>query len=114
MIAAAVISRAAQDGSSETCRHALDVFVSAYGAEAGNVALGVMATGGVYVGGGIAPKIIDTLKRGTFMEAFRAKGRLRGVLEAMPVRVILNDLTALLGAARWAARRAMRTGSARA
>jgi glucokinase len=111
---AAVISRAAQDGSSEICRHALDVFTSVYGAEAGNVALGVMATGGVYVGGGIAPKIIDTLKRGIFMEAFRAKGRLRGLLEAMPVRVILNDLTALLGAARWAARRSTLTGSARA
>ena len=109
---AAVISRAAQDGSSETCRRALDVFASAYGAEAGNVALGVMATGGVYVGGGIAPKIIDTLTQGIFMEAFRAKGRLRGLLEAMPVRVILNDLAALLGAARWAARRARPTGSA--
>ncbi len=111
---AAVISSAAEDGRSETCRHALDTFVSAYGAEAGNVALGVMATGGVYVGGGIAPKIIDTLRRGIFMEAFRAKGRLRGVLEAIPVRVILNEFTALLGAARWAARRAMRTGAASA
>jgi glucokinase len=111
---AAVISRAAQDGSSEICRSALDLFTSVYGAEAGNVALGVLATGGVYVGGGIAPKIIDTLKRGTFMEAFLAKGRLRSLLEAMPVRVILNDLTALLGAARWAARRSMLTGPARA
>jgi glucokinase len=111
---AAVISRAAQDGSSEICRRALDLFTSVYGAEAGNAALGVLATGGVYVGGGIAPKIIDTLKRGIFMEAFLAKGRLRSLLEAMPVRVILNDLTALLGAARWAARQAMLAGPARA
>ena len=111
---AAVISRAAQDGSSDICRHALDLFTSAYGAEAGNVALGVLATGGVYVGGGIAPKIIAALERGTFMGGFLAKGRLRGLLEAMPVRVILNDLTALLGAARWAARRSMPTGPARA
>jgi glucokinase len=109
---AAVISSAAEDGRSEACRHALDIFVSAYGAAAGNVALSVMATGGVYVGGGIAPKIIDSLRRGPFMEAFRAKGRLRGVLDAIPVRVILNELTALLGAARWAARRAMRAGAA--
>jgi len=111
---AAVISRAAEEGNSEICRRALDLFTSVYGAEAGNVSLGVLATGGVYVGGGIAPKIIKTLKKGIFMEAFLAKGRLRGLLEAMPVRVILNDLTALLGAARWAARRSMPTGPARA
>jgi len=111
---AAVISRAAQDGSSDICRRALDLFTSVYGAQTGNVALGVLATGGVYVGGGIAPKIIDALRSGAFMEAFLAKGRLRSLLEAMPVRVILNDLTALLGAARWAARLAMRAGHARA
>ncbi len=79
---------------------ALDLFVSLYGAEAGNLALKVMATGGVFVGGGIAPKIIEKLKDGRFMGAFTAKGRLRPVLEAMPVRVVLNDKTALLGAAR--------------
>jgi glucokinase len=81
---------------------ALDLFVSIYGAEAGNLALKVMATGGVFVGGGIAPKIIAKLKETTFVEAFTAKGRLRPLLEAMPVRVILNDKTALLGAARYA------------
>jgi glucokinase len=101
----AVISRAAQEGTSETCAQALSIFVSAYGAEAGNLALKVLATGGVYVGGGIAPKIAETLQR-AFMDAFVGKGRMRRVLEAIPVRVILNDRTALLGAARWTALRA--------
>lgn len=102
----AVISRAAQDASSELCAQALELFVSAYGAEAGNLGLTVLATGGVFVGGGIAPKIVDTLKQGAFMRAFVAKGRLRSLLERIPVRVILNDRTALLGAARWMAMRA--------
>jgi glucokinase len=73
--------------------------VSIYGAEAGNLALKVMATGGVYVGGGIAPKILPKLEEGVFMRAFVDKGRFRDVLEQIPVRVILNDKTALLGAA---------------
>ncbi|MBV8688097.1 MAG: glucokinase, partial [Alphaproteobacteria bacterium] len=62
-------------------------------------------TAGVYVGGGIAPKILDTLKGATFMEAFTAKGRLSSLCEAIPVNVILNPKTALIGAARYAARR---------
>jgi glucokinase len=73
-----------------------------YGAETGNLALKMMATGGVYVGGGIAPKIIQKLTDPTFMQAFVAKGRMQPLLEAMPVRVILNDRTVLLGAARYA------------
>jgi glucokinase len=80
----------------------LDLFVSAYGAVAGNVAVTLMATGGVYLGGGIAPKLLDRLQEGAFMEAFAAKGRMRPLLERIPVRVILNDKTALLGAARTA------------
>jgi len=99
----AVISAAALEGKSELCVQALDVFVSAYAAEAGNLALKVMATGGVYLGGGIAPKILDKLTGPAFMRAFTAKGRLGPLLETVPVRVILNDGTALLGAARWAA-----------
>jgi glucokinase len=79
------------------------MFVSIYGAEAGNLALKFKATGGVFVGGGIAPKIIKKLKLPTFMEAFKMKGRMRRLLEAIPVRVILNDKAALLGAARRAA-----------
>lgn len=101
---AAAISQAALEGRCALCLQALELFVSLYGAEAGNLALKVMATGGVYVGGGIAPKIIDKLKDGTFMEAFTAKGRLKPLLEAIPVGVILNDKTALHGAALWASR----------
>ena len=100
---AAVISQAALSGQSELCAQALDLFVSLYGAEAGNLALKVMATGGVFVGGGIAPKIVQKLKGPPFMESLTAKGRMKPLLEAMPVRVILNDKTALLGAARCAA-----------
>lgn len=95
----AVITRAALEGKSELCMRALDLFVSIYGAEAGNLALKVNATGGVFLGGGIAPRIIDKLKSPAFMEAFTAKGRMRPLLEAVPVRVILNDMTALVGAA---------------
>jgi glucokinase len=99
---AAVISRAALDGESDLCAQALDLFVSMYGAEAGNLALKVMATGGVFLGGGIAPRIIRKLEEPAFLNAFTAKGRMKPLLQAMPVRVILNDKTALLGAARFA------------
>jgi glucokinase len=99
----AVISQIALSGKSELCVHALDLFVSLYGAEAGNLALKVLATGGVYLGGGIAPKILAKLQDPIFLNAFTAKGRLKPLLQAMPVRVILNDKTALLGAARCAA-----------
>lgn len=98
-----VITEAAKRGDSELCVKTLRLFISLYGAEAGNLALKVLATGGVYIGGGIAPKILDQLKDGMFVAAFVDKGRLSPVLENMPVRVILNDKTALLGAARYAA-----------
>ena len=98
----AVISQAAQARTCSLCRQALDIFVSLYGAEAGNAALRYLATGGVYIGGGIAPKIIEALKGPAFMMAFTAKGRLSPLLEAIPVKVILNDRTALLGAGRCA------------
>jgi glucokinase len=84
---------------------ALDLFVSIYGARAGDVALGFMATGGVYLGGGIPPKIVDRLREGGFMRAFVDKGRFTHLLSRVPVRVILNDHAALLGAARIAAER---------
>jgi glucokinase len=96
---AAVITQAALREKSHLCMRALDLFVSIYGAEAGNLALEVKATGGVFLGGGIAPKIIEKLKGPAFLEAFMDKGRMRPLLEAIPVRVILNDRTALLGAA---------------
>lgn len=95
----AAISRAALAGTDEICIETLDLFVHLYGAEAGNLALKTMSRGGVYVGGGIAPKILPLLQRGTFMEAFLGKGRMRPLLEAMPVRVILNDRAALFGPA---------------
>jgi glucokinase len=91
-------------GRSALCELALDLFISLYGAEAGNLALTMKATGGLFVGGGIAPKLIEKLNGSTrFMDAFTAKGRMRSLLEAIPVRVILNDRTALLGAAFWSA-----------
>jgi glucokinase len=101
--ASAVISRAALENRCELCVKALDMFVSFYGAEAGNLALKIMALGGVFLGGGIAPKIASKLKQPAFMKSFAAKGRLSPLLEAIPVSIILNDLTALMGAARCAA-----------
>jgi glucokinase len=100
---APVISQHALEGKSPLCLQALDLFVSLYGAEAGNLALKIMATGGVYLGGGIAPRIISKLKEPEFMNAFTAKGRMRPLLQDIPVRVIMNPKAALLGAARHAA-----------
>jgi glucokinase len=99
----AAISKSALEGTSEICVQALDIFISLYGAEAGNLALKMLATGGVYVGGGIAPKIIRKLSSTVFLKSFTAKGRIGGVLKEIPVRVITNDKTALLGAGRVAA-----------
>jgi glucokinase len=102
----AVIGQCGEDGSSEICRETLEIFAAAFGAEAGNIALKVLATGGIYLGGGIAPKILKTLQSGAFTQAFLDKGRLSPVLEAIPVRVILDDACALLGAAAYAESRA--------
>jgi glucokinase len=96
---AAAISRAALDGSSDLALAALDLFVALFGAEAGNLALKMKASQGVWIGGGIAPKILSRLTRPGFLAAFCDKGRFRAFLEAVPVRVILNDATALRGAA---------------
>jgi glucokinase len=101
--AAPIISQCALEGKSPLCTQTLEIFVSLYGAEAGNLALKLLATGGVYLGGGIAPKIISKLKEPEFMNAFTAKGRMRPLLQDVPVRVIMNPKTALLGAARHAA-----------
>jgi glucokinase len=100
--APAAISRAGLEGRSLLCARALDLFVSLYAAEAGNAALRFMAAGGLYLGGGIAPKILPKLREPAFMRSFLDKGRLRPFLERVPVRVILDDHTALLGAARFA------------
>lgn len=98
-----VISRHAAAGKSVLCARTLELFVKLYAAEAGNLALKLMATGGLFIGGGIAPKNLHWMESATFIESFRAKGRMRPLLEAMPVRVVLNQQTALLGAARHAA-----------
>jgi len=99
---AAAISRAAIDGKCGLSEQALDLFVSIYGAEAGNLALKIMATGGIYLGGGIAPKMLPKLAGPLFMEGFLSKGRMQHLLEAIPVKVITNDKVALLGAAHFA------------
>jgi glucokinase len=78
------------------------MMVRIYGAEAGNLALKLLATGGIYVGGGIAPRILGKLQEGSFLEALDDKGRFSQLLARIPVHVILNDRTALLGAARLA------------
>jgi len=97
--APSAISEAAQAGRCPACMDALEMFVDAYGAEAGNLALRTVATGGVYVGGGIAPKILPALRSGRFIEAFRDKAPMQALLARVPVRVILEDEAALLGAA---------------
>jgi glucokinase len=102
----AVITELALKAKSEICEKALDIFVSAYGSEAGNLALKLLSVGGVYVGGGIAPRILEKLKDGIFMKAFTEKGRLSQLLVNMPVRVILESRTALMGAAAYAEARA--------
>jgi len=99
----AVVAQSGLEGTSEIAVKALDMFISIYGAEAGNLALKVVATGGVFVGGGIAPKLIAKLNGPTFLNAFWAKGRVSPLLRDIPVRVITNDKTALLGAGRVAA-----------
>ena len=101
---AAVISRLGLDEAEPVCVKALELFVTVYGAEAGNVALRMLATGGVFLGGGIAPKNLPALQRkGLFMNAFLDKGRMRPLLETIPVLVVLNDRAALWGAAHCAA-----------
>ncbi len=99
---AAAISRAGIEGKCSLSGQALDIFVSIYGAEAGNLGLKLKATGGVFLAGGIAPKILPKLATPLFLEAFLDKGRLRHLMEVMPVKVITNDKLALLGAARCA------------
>jgi glucokinase len=95
----AAIAEAALDRRDPRAVQALDMFVSIYGAEAGNLALKALAVGGVLVGGGIGPKIRAKLEDGTFMNAFRDKGRLRGLMGSIPVHLVLEPRAGLLGAA---------------
>jgi glucokinase len=100
--ASAVVSEAALDRRDGECVHALEMFVDIYGAEAGNLALKVLALGGVYLSGGIAPKILPALTDGRFMRAFVDKGRLDEMLSKIEVRIALNEGAGLIGAA-WCA-----------
>jgi glucokinase len=95
----AAITHAALGGHCAQCGEALEMFVEAYGAEAGNLALRCAATAGVYIGGGIAPKILPALRSGAFMNAFLDKEPLADWLRTMPVAVILNPAAGLIGAA---------------
>lgn len=100
--AAAVVSERGLEGSDPACRRALEVFAEVYGARAGNFALAVQATGGVYLGGGISPKILPALRGDGFREAFADKGKMATVVESVPVRAITDPDAGVLGAARLA------------
>jgi glucokinase len=102
----AVITELALAAKSEICEKTVDLFVSAYGSQAGNLALTILSVGRLYVGGGIAPRILEKLKDGTFMKAYSDKGRLSQLIVNMPVRIILEPRAALMGAAAYAEARA--------
>jgi glucokinase len=93
------ISRSALERRCPHCVEAFDLFISAYGAEAGNLALRCLATAGIYVGGGIAPKLLPALETGAFMEAFRSKEPMAHLAATIPVSVVMNPESGLLGAA---------------
>jgi glucokinase len=97
--APAALTTAALEGHCARCTEALEIFVDAYGALAGNVALFSMATAGLFIGGGIAPKVMPAMIDGRFMRAFLDKGPMRPLVERMPVKIILNADAGLLGAA---------------
>jgi glucokinase len=97
----ALISKLALEGKSAICDQTLSIFVSVFGAEAGNCALHYMTTGGIFIGGIIAGKIVRRMQDPVFMESFLAKGRMEVLLKDMPVKVILNDDCGLIGAARY-------------
>ncbi len=101
---AAAISEFALDGRDPAALRALDLFIAIYGAQAGNLALTTLARGGVYVAGGIAPKIIARLKHGGFVRAFNDKGRFSALMQRMPVHVVMNPEVGLMGAALVASR----------
>jgi glucokinase len=95
-----IMNNAMSDMPSPRCKATLDMFCSVLAAQAGNLALTVMATGGLYLGGGIPPRILPALQRGQFLQSFLNKGRLRSMIERVPLRVITNPMAGLVGAAR--------------
>lgn len=98
----ALISQLALEQKAKICEEALSIFVSAYGAETGNCALSFMSTGGIFIGGSIAAKIVPKMQDRLFMQAFLDKGRMSPLLQDMPVKIVLNDDCGLIGAARYA------------
>ena len=99
--APAAISRMALENKAPICEQALSIFVSVYGAQTGNCALTFMSSGGIYIGGSIAAKILAKMKEPIFMESFLDKGRMAHLLKDMPVKIVLNDDAGILGAARY-------------
>jgi len=107
-----LITEKALKATSKAAMHALDLFTSIYGAEAGNLALKFLSLGGIFIGGGLAPKIVKYLTEKTFMHGFRSKGRFAELLDKIPVNIVMNDKAALLGAARYAQEREFPRGKA--
>jgi glucokinase len=99
-----VIGQAGLSGRDRLCQQTLQLFVEVYGAEAGNLALKLLPYGGLYISGGIAPKILPMMENGDFMLNFSQKGRMRNILEDIPVHIVLNQQVGLIGAAICAAR----------
>ena len=108
----ALVSKLALEGKAPICEQALSIFVSVFGAEAGNCALHYMSTGGIFIGGTIAAKIEQKMRDGEFIQAFLDKGRMGALLKDIPVKIIVNDDCGLLGAARYTlVQKAFRTPS---
>src|SRR5436305_2210895 len=108
----ALISQLALEGKAAICEQSLSIFVSVYGSETGNCALNFMSTGGIFIGGSIAAKIVVRMKDPIFMQSFLDKGRMEAVLKDMPVRIVLNDDCGIIGAARYTlVQKAFRTAS---
>jgi glucokinase len=97
----ALISRTALEGKAAICDQTMSIFVSVFGAEAGNCALNFMSTGGIFIGGSIAAKIVPKMKDPVFLESFLDKGRMETILKDMPVKIVTNDDTGMIGAARY-------------
>jgi glucokinase len=110
--APALISQLALEGKAAICDQALSIFVSVFGAETGNCALKFMSTGGIFIGGSIAAKIVPKMKDPGFMKSFLDKGRMETLLKDMPVKIVLNDDCGIIGAARYTLiQKAFRTSS---
>src|SRR5438270_1388423 len=97
----ALISQLAAEGKAPICERTMSIFVSIYGAETGNVALNFMSTGGIYIGGSVAAKNVARMKEPVFMQSFLDKGRLTPLMKEIPVSIVLNDDSGLIGAARY-------------